>query len=90
MIEFRDNDVGYQRRLECHSRGYVVNAHRRPIAIYLVLHRATCPSITRLATNAKTWTHGDFIKVCSDSVSDLDAWVRQVPGVLSRCGMCRP
>ncbi len=90
MVEFRDNDLSYLRWLERHPEGFVVNAHRRPIASYLVLHRATCPSITRLATNAKTWTHGQFIKVCSDKVSDLDGWARMVPGELSRCGMCRP
>ncbi len=90
MIEFRDNDDGYLWWLERHPDGYVVNAHRRPIASYLVLPRAECPSITRLATNAKTWTHGQFIKVCSDKISDLDAWVCQVPGELSSCGMCRP
>lgn len=90
MLEFRDNDAGYLRWLDRHPQGYVVNAHRRPIAIYLVLHRATCPTITRLATNAKTWTHGTFIKVCSDNVSDLHSWARRVPGELSQCGICRP
>jgi hypothetical protein len=90
MILFRDKDSEYRRWLVDHPKGFVVNALRIPTPEYLVLHQATCPHITRLARNAKTWTEGGFIKVCADDVRELQGWASHVSGQLQSCGACKP
>ena len=90
MREFRDDDSGYLRWIQDHPDGYIVNAFRHPTANYLILHRAMWSTITRLAVNAKTWTSGGFIEVCSEQRSELDTWAKRVPGELSPCGVCKP
>ncbi len=48
MQTFRDeDDSGYISWIENHPDGFVVNAHRKPIASYLRLHRATCFTISK-------------------------------------------
>jgi hypothetical protein len=46
IVEFMDNDKGYVAWLSEHPDGFVLNCGRPPTPSYLVLHRATCWSIS--------------------------------------------
>jgi hypothetical protein len=41
-----DDDAGYLAWVESHQHGFVVNTTRKPDPRYLILHRATCGTIT--------------------------------------------
>ena len=91
MPVFDNADAEYVRWLEAHPGGYVLNTYRKPHPGYLILHRATCKSISRSATTSIDWTSGDYIKACPDSIPDLAAWCRVVAGASHQpCGQCRP
>lgn len=77
---FRDDDAGYQRWLESHRSGYVLNTLRRPGASYLKVHRASCQSISELQSGRRGWTTGEYAKVCGDEISVLDNWAQQEAG----------
>ena len=88
---FVDDDAAYERWVADYPSGFVVNCHRDPGPDYLVLHRATCASVTVLQPTATTWTNGDYAKVCSDSRDDLIRWASSVVGgELKPCGLCGP
>jgi hypothetical protein len=85
---FRDDDSGYLSWLAAHSAGFVLNVARSPRPGYLVLHRATCRTITGRPTRGGPWT-GLYIKVCSDDDLQLAAWTgREVAAAPTRCGVC--
>lgn len=91
MQMFDRDDTGYLAWLDTNQDGFVVNSYRKPAANYLILHRATCKSISRTAPEPIRWTTSDFIKVCSIDLAELERWAREVGGgTLSPCGMCRP
>ena len=87
--QFVKDDEGYLCWLTENPRGFVVNSHRRPVRIYLKLHRASCkhiqpPAYTNFTTN-------DYIKTCSTEVTALAEWARrEVGGDLNPCGICKP
>ena len=88
---FIDDDRGYLDWLERYPSGFVVNTYRNLDPRYLILHRATCGTITGTPARGNRWTTGDFAKVCSERRADLDAWARStVGGTLHPCGLCRP
>jgi hypothetical protein len=95
-IEFSKSDNEYQDWLENHPEGFVLNMHRRKLATYMRLHRATCPYISNYTQMAKKggFTEREYIKVCADDVSALRAWVKsngRPDGSFSgECGSCRP
>jgi Family of unknown function (DUF6308) len=87
---FRDNDRGYLRWLNEHPRGFVLNAARTPRANYLILHRATCRTISGQPARGGPWT-GPFIKVCADDPLEIAAWTgATVAAAPRRCRTCRP
>ena len=91
MRIFEDDDTGYLAWVESHQHGFVVNSTRTPDPRYLILHRASCGTITGKPARGDRWTTGDFIKVCSDTRSDLEQWARQISGdELHPCRLCRP
>lgn len=75
---FNDDDDGYQRWLADHPNGYVVNTSRTISPTYMVLHRATCRSISEYKPQHApgAFTERDFVKACADTVVDLRRWVR--------------
>ena len=86
VSRFCDDDEGYLRWLDMHPDGFVINTYRRPSRGYLMLHKAECRTIR----GAKRWT-ADYIKICSVSAPRLREWaVREVGGVPTACGHCRP
>jgi hypothetical protein len=88
MIEkFIDDEHGFLVWRNRHWQGFVVNCYRKPSSAYLLLHKSDCDSLVR----HEHYTDRDYIKVCSDSRSELEAWAREeVGGELSRCGECSP
>jgi hypothetical protein len=86
---FRDDDEGYVAWLSAHPHGYVLNVARRPRPDYLVLHRASCRTITGRPPRGGLWT-GPYIKVCSDDELQIAAWTgREVGAPPRRCAVCR-
>ena len=87
---FADDDQGYRSWLAAHPNGLVVNSYRTPSASYLPLHSASCRHINRpFPAHGRTWTEGEYIKVCSLSRDDLDEWARKATGgQLRECGSC--
>lgn len=91
MPVFDNADADYVRWLEAHPGGYVLNTYRKPHLDYLILHRATCKSISRTAEPPVRWTTSDFLKVCAVTIAEIDAWCHKETGVDPRpCGQCRP
>jgi hypothetical protein len=85
---FKDDDAGYRRWLadDHGSDSYVLNAARNPKPAYLILHRATCHTISGEPARGSQWTH-DFIKVCG-SGAELESFAWSVGGTPQRCGHC--
>lgn len=76
-----------------HPDGLVVNSRRWFDRGYLVLHRATCPTIRKASRQAgeDPFTGRAYIKVCADSQNDLLIWVRSHGSLdfSKRCRVCR-
>ncbi len=88
MERFERDDRGYLTWLGRQPGGYVINTTRRPTANYLVLHRATCRTISGTPARGRTWTHGDYIKVCGSRL-ELERWAAATTGGrVSACGQC--
>ena len=88
---FVDDDQGYETWLARNSGGYVVNAYRHPTASYLLLHRSSCRTISGEPARGKTWTTGQYLKVCASSIAELARWARlETGGALQPCGICHP
>jgi hypothetical protein len=91
MHIFEDDDTGYLAWVETHPHGFVVNTYRKPDLRYLMLHRATCGTITGKPARGDRWTTGLFLKACAETRSTLDSWARQIAGgELHPCGLCHP
>jgi hypothetical protein len=87
---FRDDDAGYLGWLSAHPAGFVLNVARSPQPTYLILHRATCRTISGRPTRGGPWT-GPYIKVCSDDSLQIAAWTGQhVAAAPTRCRVCLP
>jgi hypothetical protein len=88
---FIDAEDDYVRWLHDHPHGFVVNCHRNPRPMYLALHRAGCGSIGGRSGGRGNFTTRQYIKVCSDTISELSSWARaQVGGETHPCGLCHP
>lgn len=78
--------------------GYVVNLRRRLDPSYVVLHRANCRTLKthRNAENSPGgFTERNYVKACSETVTDLEAFVAdrlgiQRPFFSKRCSACDP
>lgn len=68
-----------------------MNCDRNPEASYLMLHRSRCHTISGTPASGITWTSGGYIKVCADTIAELEAWARTATGGgVQRCGSCVP
>ncbi|MCW2938516.1 MAG: hypothetical protein JWN00_1501 [Actinomycetia bacterium] len=87
MQDFIDDDPGYLAWLAANPSGFVLNSYRQPSRAYLMLHRATCRSISTLPTSGSTWTK-DYRKICGRR-EELESYARgNVGGDLHPCGLC--
>lgn len=67
-----------------------MNCERSLNPNYLMLHRATCKTISGTPARGKEWTK-DYIKVCSTDAEPLETWAEnKVGGQLKPCRLCRP
>jgi len=74
MVElFENNDGEYFGWLTANPDGFIVNTRRCLPLDYMILHRASCPSIREYKGGAKPggFTERNYIKVCSNMVNDL-------------------
>jgi hypothetical protein len=84
----------YRHWLQAHSTGLVLSSRRWIDPSYMVLHRATCHSISqptgRMAKDP--FTERGYIKICADSKEPLLAWITCHGGAdfTKLCGRCAP
>lgn len=88
LIEFIEDDKGYVAWLAGHPDGFVLNCERPPRPAYLMLHRATCWTISGAPARGRNWTV-TYQKVCADTFAELSSWAGQV-GAPTGCGFCTP
>lgn len=85
---FKDDDQGFRRWLLEHPAGFYLNAARSPLSDDVLLHRVGCPHVGDAEPGEVGWTH-DYIKVCSMSRVELEAWSRTVARQEARhCQTC--
>jgi serine/threonine protein kinase len=94
-VEFTGDDEAYLRWLSQNPEGYVVNTTRAINPNTMVLHRSTCPHISKLEFELRGgFTERGYVKICSARVEPLREWVRRHgrgDGSFSReCNSCRP
>jgi len=77
--KFENDEQGYTAWLQAYPAGYVLNAHKKPKSWYLVLHRASCASISQPTKRAKPggFTTRTFVKVVAEQEAELKQWIRQ-------------
>lgn len=82
-----DGDEGeYQRWLDHHRRGYVINILRGLNPKDARLHCADCDSISDPTTPYVT---RDYVKVCADRRGEIDEWaIREVGTKIPPCQNC--
>jgi len=86
VLHFVDDDPSYLGWVTGHPEGYVISTTRRPSAAYLMLHRATCKTISPVKPRAKTFT-GAWSKLCGDR-DELEAHAHGLGGTVLTCGHC--
>lgn len=95
-VLFDDDDEQFLRWTADNPNGFVANMRRRYDPSYVVLHRASCSRLTRRAspeTSPGGFTERFFIKVCSETVADLDSfiagqWKMDSPVFSKKCSFC--
>jgi hypothetical protein len=96
MKEFDGNDAQYQIWLREHHDGFVLNQLRGKSDSYLVLHRASCPTIRIYNNMARPggFTERKYIKVCATNIEPLKVYARTIgssDGTFSgKCSRCDP
>jgi len=91
VIRFENDDEGYKDWLRRNPNGYVINCLRSPSPNYLVLHKATCFTISGSPARGNTWTCGQYIKICSNENAELERWAKEkIKGSVHYCGCCKP
>lgn len=86
MQRFVDDDRGYRDWLDHHPDGFVINTGRTPSTAYLMLHRASCGTITGTPARGTTFT-GEYAKVCGER-DELEEFARQLGSHPQPCGLC--
>ncbi len=97
MEVFDNKDSEYLDWLNAHPNGYVLNRYRCKSDGYLILHKSNCDKIRGYNQMAQPggFTSRSYIKVCSDTISDLEGYVRTKTGrsdgtFTRRCSKCGP
>lgn len=91
---FRNNEKAYFEWVENNPIGFVLNTSSNISINYMLLHKATCKMISRTAKSMVwgAYTARSYIKICSQDVSDLRAWIRTRGGkdFSKLCAICKP
>jgi hypothetical protein len=94
---FIDEDSAYLNWVAAHPEGFVVNCRRKFDPTYLVLHRATCPTIQThraIDENPGGFTERGYVKLCADSIDYLRQYLMGLTGspdpFSKQCSHCEP
>jgi hypothetical protein len=87
MQHYVRNDAGYLSWIARHPDGFVINTYAKPSRAYLKLHQATCTSISRLQLGARSFTEGEYSKLCGRR-DELEKHARQLGGAAQPCPLC--
>ena len=86
-------DEEYQQWIKENLVGFVLNTNKTPTSKYMCLHTNKCFSITELSSSATegAFTKNSYIKVCANSIQDLEKWLTDNDLMLSKeCQHCNP
>jgi hypothetical protein len=84
------DDQQYLTWIREHPSGYVLNSTRPPTASYLMLHRASCHTVSGKPTRGDSWTRF-YSKICSPDRAELEAWAKAtLGGRVKPCRFCAP
>ncbi|WP_370678806.1 HNH endonuclease [Comamonas sp. GB3 AK4-5] len=88
--EFIQREADYLAWVTRHPDGFVLNTERKPRAAYMLLHTATCTTVTQYKRDARedAFTGHGYIKICSTDLNSLLAWMARY-GAPSFSGLCR-
>src|ERR1700722_12789244 len=86
MRRFVDDDRGYLDWLDHHPDGFVINTGRTPSAAYLMLHRASCGTISGKPASGTNFM-GEYAKVCGER-NELEEFARHLGGHAQPCRLC--
>ena len=87
MRHYVHDDAGYLAWISGHPDGFVINTYTRPSRAYLKLHQATCPTISHLQRGARTFTDGEYSKICGTR-AELEGHARRLDGTAQPCPLC--
>lgn len=94
MIRFSDDDLGYLAWIAAHPDGFVLNVRCSPDPNCVVLHRASCTSISNDTQEPRAYTGRNHRKICATSEAELRLAAtdqgRRDGTFSKRCGLCRP
>ena len=94
MIRFSDDDLGYLAWIAAHPDGFVLNVRCSPDPECVVLHRASCTSISNGTHEPRAYTGRNHRKICATGEAELTLAAKDQgrrDGTFSkRCGLCRP
>ena len=88
VAEFRDDNQAYLSWVAAHPDGFVINIQRSLNPSDARLHRASCYTIRGEPPRGEFV--GEYIKICSESQTDLTGWALGSVGPVQDCGTCRP
>ena len=88
MITIENDDDAYQAWLNDNPQGFVINTEKVPRCETLRLHRVSCSHIS--TPKRSNWTTGGYLKMCSNSIAELDGWAREYCAELPACQICHP
>lgn len=86
---FEEDDSAYLSWIAANPDLCVLNTERVPKPSYLILHRATCRTISGSPARGARWT-AEYTKRCGTK-AELEHYARSELGGSARaCGLCRP
>jgi hypothetical protein len=92
--QFTHDDPAYFVWIANHPLGFVLNVRRRDDPLYMVLHRASCNSISSMTQGEAAYDARSYRKICATTVDELRAWVshhgRPDGSFSKRCQLCCP
>ena len=89
MIIFSNDEIAYLDWIKANPNGFVINSHKSPKSENLVLHKATCGSIS--SPKIGNFTTTDYMKICSLYINELDNWAeKHNRSKYFPCQLCNP
>jgi hypothetical protein len=87
MRHFVHDDQGYRGWLAQHPDGFVINTYSKPSPAYLKLHHASCRTISCLQPPGRTFTEGEYSKLCGGR-GELEEHAHRLGGSAQPCPHC--